>query len=79
MIHSKIQDKLEKIPFCRGLADVNGDGQMDINEFSIACKLITNKLKGTELPKTLPPSMMPMGAMTNPMMQQAGMMRGGKI
>ena len=25
---------------------MNGDGQMDINEYSIACKLITNKLQG---------------------------------
>ena len=30
----------------RGLADMNGDGQMDIYEYSIACKLITNKLQG---------------------------------
>ena len=28
---------------------MNGDGQMDINEFSIACKLITNKLKGKKI------------------------------
>ena len=42
----------------RGLADVNGDGQMDINEFSIACKLITMKLKNVELPTTLPPILM---------------------
>jgi hypothetical protein len=28
---------------------------MDVNEFSIACKLITMKLKGVEVPKTLPP------------------------
>ena len=42
----------------RGLADVNGDGQMDVNEFSIACKLITMKLKNVELPKALPPSLM---------------------
>ena len=34
-----------------GLADMNGDGKMDINEFSIACKLINLKLKGMELPK----------------------------
>lgn len=49
---------------------------MDVNEFSIACKLITNKLKGVELPKVLPPSMMPQmmpGMM--PMMQQPGMVR----
>ena len=37
---------------------MNGDGQMDINEFSIACKLITMKLKNVELPTTLPPIMM---------------------
>ena len=46
--------------FCfifRGLADVNGDGQMDVNEFSLACKMITMKLKGFEVPKTLPPAM----------------------
>lgn len=30
---------------------------MDINEFSIACKLIHLKLRGTEIPKTLPPSL----------------------
>ena len=66
--------------YFRGLSDVNGDGQMDFNEFSIACKLITNKLKGLELPKTLPPSMLTAfgGMQPNPMMQQAGMMRGGK-
>ena len=34
-----------------GLADINGDGKMDLNEFSIACKLINIKLKGMELPK----------------------------
>ena len=32
---------------------MNGDGKMDINEFSIACKLINLKLKGMELPKVL--------------------------
>jgi hypothetical protein len=34
---------------------MNGDGKMDFNEFSIACKLINLKLKGMELPKSLPP------------------------
>jgi hypothetical protein len=34
---------------------MNGDGRMDFNEFSIACKLINLKLKGMELPKSLPP------------------------
>ena len=27
---------------------------MDLNEFSIACKLINLKLRGFEIPKTLP-------------------------
>ena len=30
---------------------------MDINEFSLACKMITMKLKGFEVPKTLPPAL----------------------
>merc|ERR1719435_631464 len=72
-----------------GLADMNGDGKMDINEFSIACKLINLKLKGMELPKSLPPSMlgqappsnlpgvMPMGNMgIMPGMGMAGQMPG---
>ena len=57
---------------------MNGDGHMDINEFSIACKLITNKLKGIELPKTIPPQMMPAMPGMMPgmaMMQQPGMVR----
>jgi len=41
-----------------GLADMNGDGQMDMTEFSVACKLITNQLKGFPLPKQLPPSLL---------------------
>lgn len=31
---------------------------MDINEFSIACKLINLKLRGFEIPKGLPPSLL---------------------
>lgn len=42
----------------RALADMNADGQMDLNEFSIACKLITMKLQGYEIPAALPPSML---------------------
>ena len=42
---------LQSLPQIWGLADMNGDGKMDINEFSIACKLINLKLKGMELPK----------------------------
>ncbi|XP_011639535.1 intersectin-1 isoform X5 [Pogonomyrmex barbatus] len=37
------------------LSDTDADGKMDINEFSIACKLITLKLRGFEIPKVLPP------------------------
>ncbi|XP_043682833.1 intersectin-1 isoform X8 [Vespula pensylvanica] len=39
------------------LSDTDADGKMDINEFCIACKLITLKLQGFEIPKTLPPSL----------------------
>lgn len=42
----------------RALADTDADGKMDINEFSIACKLINLKLRGYEIPKGLPPSML---------------------
>lgn len=43
---------------CRSLADTDADGKMDINEFSIACKLINLKLRGFEVPKSLPPSLL---------------------
>ncbi|XP_054165582.1 intersectin-1-like isoform X2 [Oppia nitens] len=39
------------------LADVDSDGKMDINEFSIALHLIFLKLKGIELPAVLPQSL----------------------
>ncbi|RZC41355.1 EF-hand 4, SH3 9, Drf FH1 and/or Leu zip domain containing protein, partial [Asbolus verrucosus] len=39
------------------LADTDADGKMDLNEFSIACKLINLKLRGFEIPKVLPPSL----------------------
>ncbi|KAK4319111.1 hypothetical protein Pmani_009944 [Petrolisthes manimaculis] len=39
------------------LSDVDGDGKMDLHEFSIACKLINLKLRGFNLPPTLPPSL----------------------
>lgn len=38
-----------------GLADIDSDGRLDINEFSIACKLINLKLRGFPIPSTLPP------------------------
>lgn len=40
------------------MADTDSDGRMDIKEFSMACKLINLKLRGFELPKTLPPVML---------------------
>ncbi|KAK7066311.1 Intersectin 1 (SH3 domain protein) [Halocaridina rubra] len=39
------------------LSDINGDGKMDLHEFSIACKLINLKLRGFNLPQTLPVSL----------------------
>jgi hypothetical protein len=44
------------------LADTDKDGNLNFIEFSIACKLITMKLKGLEVPKVLPPSMLPAAA-----------------
>lgn len=41
----------------RALADTDSDGKMNINEFSIACKLINLKLRGFEIPKALPPTL----------------------
>lgn len=43
---------------CRALADTDADGCMNVNEFSIACKLINLKLRGFEVPKVLPPSLL---------------------
>ncbi|XP_050500255.1 intersectin-1-like isoform X2 [Diabrotica virgifera virgifera] len=40
------------------LADTDADGKMNIDEFSIACKLINLKLRGYEVPKGLPPSLL---------------------
>uniref|UniRef100_A0A182K8X0 Dynamin-associated protein n=1 Tax=Anopheles christyi TaxID=43041 RepID=A0A182K8X0_9DIPT len=40
-----------------GLADTDADGRMTLGEFSIACKLINLKLRGFEVPKTLPPTL----------------------
>lgn len=39
----------------RALADTDSDGKMNIDEFSIACKLINLKLRGFEVPPALPP------------------------
>ena len=53
---------------------MNGDGQMDLNEFSVACKLITMKLKGFELPTALPPAILVI-----PQMGQIQMVPGHQV
>ena len=60
--------------FIRGLADMNGDGKMDLNEFSVACKLINLKLKGMEIPKNLPPQLLASGNNAAAMGMGGGMM-----
>lgn len=42
----------------RGLADTDADGKMTLMEFSIACKLINLKLRGFEVPKQIPPTLL---------------------
>lgn len=64
------------------LSDVNGDGKMDIHEFSIACKLINLKLRGFNLPQTLPASLKqsacpPSSAGSTPILPGVEMMVGG--
>lgn len=41
----------------RALSDRDADGKLDINEFAIAMHLIELKIKGFDIPKTLPPAM----------------------
>lgn len=41
----------------RALADTDADGKMNLIEFSIACKLISCKLRNVEVPKQLPPTL----------------------
>lgn len=41
----------------RALADTDADGKMNLIEFSIACKLISSKLRHVEVPKQLPPTL----------------------
>lgn len=43
----------------RDLADMNGDGRLTRDEFAVAMHLIRAKLKGRELPRALPPSLVP--------------------
>ena len=39
----------------RGLADRDADGKMNLDEFLIACKLISIAVRGYEIPVTIPP------------------------
>lgn len=49
--------ELIKFESCRNLADIDRDGKMTMQEFTVAVHLIQNKLKGFELPTTLPNSL----------------------
>lgn len=46
----------QTFPSCiiRELSDVTRDGQLNLNEFIVACKLIQMKLRGNNIPPTLP-------------------------
>ena len=39
------------------MADTDADGKMNLIEFSIACKLISLRLRNVEVPKQLPPTL----------------------
>jgi len=57
--HTQIRASILTHPLIfRALADTDSDGKMNINEFSIACKLINLKLRGMDVPKVLPPSLL---------------------
>ena len=53
------------------LADVDADGKLDVNEFSIAFHLIALRLKGIEPPPTLPPSLRALITPVAPVFQQS--------
>lgn len=44
---------------CRRISDVDGDGALNVGEFTVAMHLINAKLSGRELPRGLPPSIRP--------------------
>jgi len=43
----------------RDLADINGDGGLTRDGFAVALYLIQKKLAGTDIPTSLPPSLIP--------------------
>lgn len=46
------------VHFRRELSDVTRDGQLNLNEFIAACKLIQMKLRGYNVPPALPPPLL---------------------
>lgn len=50
------QDDLKKI---WSLADYDKDGKLDVGEFAVAMWLVNERLKGEELPDTLPYDLIP--------------------
>lgn len=47
------------MPFYRDLADINNDGRLTRDGFAVAMNLIQKKLAGTDIPATLPRSLIP--------------------
>ena len=52
---------INSLPYvwCRKLADVTRDNVLDISEFAVALHLIQSRLRGMDIPKTLPQNLMP--------------------
>jgi len=48
------------------LADIDGDGLLDSDEFALAMYLVKIKLKGSELPEMLPKHLLPPSKRNNP-------------
>lgn len=61
------------------LADTDADGKMDINEFSIACKLINLKLRGYEVPKMVPPTLLASLKAVSSLVQSASLVNQPKV
>lgn len=70
--------------YCRSLSDLDHDGKMTMQEFTVAMHLIQNKLKGIEVPTVLPntlkmtsmPSNNQAGKMGSPSFGQKGVSNG---
>ena len=44
---------------CRKLSDVDGDGQLSVDEFCIAVHIVIQRRKGAEIPSVLPAILQP--------------------